>query len=391
MVSVYDKVEECSGCGSCYMTCGYHAIEMVNDEDGFLYPKINRDKCKDCDSCKNACPVIQRKSVEDRESEKIAYAARTSNKDILRNSTSGGMSFELGKEIIQRGGVVFGACYVNGLKVEHQIIENLNELYRMQGSKYVQSNIGNTYRLCKEVLKVGRPVLFTGTPCQIEGLLVYLKRDYENLYTQDLICHGVPSPGLWSKYIMENKFRKSADNIVFRDKSIGWETGARFLIENAGKKRYEPLHKNAFYKLFDRNFLLRPICYECPFKSKNKRSDITCADLWGISTILPQYSNDDRGMSLILVNSQKGKALLSAVKARCEIYNISYDKAIIHNMMALKSVTCPPTRTQFFLDAKHMNYKKLAKKYIPRDSVILSLKKKLYPVKIWFVEYLLKK
>lgn len=377
------KLEDCCGCTACYSICPVNAISMNRDCEGFLYPSIDLLKCVKCNKCEKVCPTINSKKNYNENYLKIAYAARSSNKEILSSSTSGGMCYVLSSYVLQNGGVVFGATYGENNVVEHQVIDSLDDLKKLQGSKYVQSMLRDTYKLAKAYLEKNVMVLFTGMPCQIEGLKSFLQKNYRNLYTIDLICHGVPSPMLWEKYIKEKHY-ENASEIDFRRKKdgVGWEKNAKFFVCNNNKEIYESFYYNVYTEFFSHNLSLRPICFSCPFKTGYKKSDITCADLWGISKLLPDYENDDCGMSLCLIHSLKGKVLFENVQDECTpAIEISFDEAIKENMMFLKSVQKLEERDKFFEDMLNMNCKQLEKKYISRDPIILSIKKKLYPIK----------
>lgn len=378
MIEIKDK-SKCCGCGSCVSTCPKDAIKMEYDNEGFLYPVVNKSNCINCSLCDKACPVITKNEYG--EQLKLAYAVKTTDEKARRKSTSGGIAYSLASYVIENGGVVFGVGYEDDMKVSHIMVDNINDLIKLQGSKYVQSDTKDTYKQAKEVLNTGRLVLYTGSACQIEGLYSYLKKDYDNLITQDFICHGVPSPGLWNKYLKETGFNKATD-IVFRDKSKGWESKSEFLVKKGEKELFgESFYTNSYCFFFAQNYSLRHICYECPFKTGYRKSDFTVADLWGISDILPKGSYDDKGTSLLVINSIKGRELFERVAERIWAKEISYDKAIKHNMMALLSVKKPQSREQFFEDIDKHSFKKAYRMYKPKEPLILTIKKKLYPIK----------
>ncbi len=378
MIEINDK-SKCSGCGSCINTCPKNAIKMEYDSEGFLYPVVDNSNCIDCSLCDKVCPVIAK--TEYGEQLKLAYAVKTKDEKARRKSTSGGIAYSLASFVLENGGVVFGVGYEEGMKVSHMMVDNINDLIKLQGSKYIQSDTRDTYKRAKAILDTGRFVLYTGSACQIEGLYSYLGKDYDNLVTQDFICHGVPSPGLWDKYLKETGF-KNATDIVFRDKSKGWESKSEFLVKNGDKEIFrESFYTNPYSFFFAQNYSLRHICYECPFKNGFRRSDVTVADLWGISDILPQEYIDDKGTSLLVVNSTKGKQIFESVSDRVWAKEISYDKAIEHNMMALRSVNKPKTRDKFFEDINEYTFKKAYKIYKPKEPLVLTIKKKLYPIK----------
>ena len=217
MINIENK-KECVGCAACENVCPRNAINMVEDEEGFVYPKINNKFCISCGLCENVCPMLNEK----KESEILpkAYAAYNINEEIRIKSSSGGIFTEIAKSIIEKNGIIFSAIFDKEFNVLHEEITNEKDLEKARGSKYIQSLIGDCYKKAKQYLENGKYVLFTGTPCQIEGLYSFLKKDYENLYTQDLICHGVPSKILWKKYLeyRNDVDRDSLEKITFRDK-----------------------------------------------------------------------------------------------------------------------------------------------------------------------------
>ncbi len=378
MIEIIDK-SKCSGCGSCVSACPKNAIKMEYDNEGFLYPVVDKENCVDCGICDKACPVITKNEYD--EQLKLAYAVKTIDEQARRRSTSGGVAYSIASYVIENGGVVFGVAYEDGMKVSHTMVDSIDGLVRFQGSKYVQSDTKDTYKHAKKLLDSGKLVLYTGSACQIEGLYSYLRKDYDNLITQDFICHGVPSAGLWNQYLKETNFDKATD-IIFRDKSKGWEAKPDFVAKNGQKELFrESFYKNPYCFFFAQNYSLRHICYACPFKSGYRRSDVTVADLWGISEILPQGSYDDKGTSLLIVNSDKGKHIFESISQSVWSKEISYDKAIENNMMALRSVNKPHNRDKFFEDISKYTFKKVYKIYKPKESLSLTIKKKLYPLK----------
>ena len=378
MINIIDK-SKCSGCGSCASTCPKNAIKMEYDTEGFLYPVVERSLCVDCDLCDRVCPVITKNEYG--EQMKLAYAVKTTDEQARRRSTSGGVAYSLASFVIENGGVIFGVAYEDGMKVSHTMVDSVEGLAKLQGSKYVQSDTKDSYKQAKEQLDSGKLVLYTGSACQIEGLYSFLRKDYDNLITQDFICHGVPSAGLWEQYLKETGY-DSATDIVFRDKSKGWESKPEFVVKNEEKEVFrESFYKNPYSFFFAQNYSLRHICYECPFKSGFRRSDVTVADLWGISEILPKGSYDDQGTSLLIVNSAKGKRVFESISESVWSKEISYDKAIENNMMALRSVNKPHNRDKFFEDISKYTFKKVYKMYKPKEPITLTIKKKLYPIK----------
>lgn len=359
-MEIINKIE-CTGCSACYNICPKHAIEMIEDKKGFEYPKINKEKCIDCKLCVKACPILHYNIVNNIPK---AYAVINNNEITRDKSASGGVFSLLAEYIIDNNGVVFGAEFDKNWRVKHYYIENKENIDKFRGSKYLQSTIGNTYKLAKEFLKNGKKVLFTGTSCQIEGLKSYLMKDYENLYTQDIICHGVPSPKVHNKYLeyQKNKFKTTKINkIEHRNKDNGWRN---FKLKiKFDKNTYKESHKkDLFMQAFLRNTILRDSCYNCHFKKKNRISDITLADFWGIENILPDM-DDDKGTSLVIVNSKKGQELLENIKDKIQCKSVDFETAIKYNPSMTKSAKKDKQSDKFFENLDKMDFDKLVKKY----------------------------
>ena len=297
---------------------------MQSDEEGFLYPIVDTQKCIDCGLCENVCPIINRGKSR---SPINVFAAKNNNEEIRIKSSSGGIFTLLAEKIIIEGGVVFGAKFDKNWDVKHGYTETIEGLAAFRGSKYVQSQIEDNYQKAEKFLKQGRKVLFSGTPCQIAGLKCFLRKEYENLTTIDFICHGVPSPGVWRKYLKEtvihmcekktalpgsiSKRNTHIESISFRDKNLGWKkysfTLTLSITSNNGIKNTVLLqsskYKNPFLIGFLRDLYLRPSCHQCPAKEFNSGSDVTIADFWGINKYM-KNQNDHKGHSLIFIHNQ---------------------------------------------------------------------------------------
>ena len=374
MIKIEKKVN-CCGCNSCFNICPKNAIDMLEDEYGFKYPKINKEKCIDCDMCKKVCPIINKNEIEN---EPKAYACINKDEETRLKSSSGGIFTLLAETILDLKGVAFGAQFDSDFNVIHSYTENKEEIYKFRGSKYLQSNIGDSFKQVKKFLDEGRYVLFTGTPCQVEGLYSFLKKDYEKLYTQDIICHGVPSPKVWKKYKEElEKYKKSKIvEINFRDKSTGWSTySLKYMFNN--KKLYIEKNVNSKYmKAFLNDISLRDSCYECKFKTENRNSDITLADFWGIQNVIPEM-HDNKGTSLLILNSKKGKKIFEIIKAKIEFEEVNIEEAIKYNPSMVKSATKPKKRASFFKDLEKLDFNELEKKYFPNPNLIVKLIRKI--------------
>lgn len=310
MIDIKDK-HECCGCHACVSACSAHCITMKADEQGFLYPSVDKDICTHCGLCEKVCPVIN----QGMPCEPIkVYAAKCNDIQVRMQSSSGGIFTLLAEAVIKEGGVVFGAKFTENWNVVHAWTDSLDGIAFFRGAKYVQSTIGNTYKEAKEFLLQGRKVLFSGTPCQIAGLKSFLRKDYEGLVTVDMVCHGVPSPLVWKTYLTsENQGKPSQptiESISFRDKTYGWKR-YRFHICYSGSNN-KPSSGNIYMKGFLNNLYLRPSCHACPARSGKSGSDIVLGDFWGIEKHYPQI-DDDKGISLVLINSHKGQTLYDSI------------------------------------------------------------------------------
>lgn len=353
----------CTGCMACKNICPKNAITMYEEEDGFYYPKINQEKCIQCGLCKKVCPVLNK--LDENNYKIKVYACINKQKDERMNSSSGGIFTAIAKYIINNNGVVFGVKFNEKLEAIHSYIENEEEIEQFRRSKYVQSNINDMYIKVKEVLKKDRKVLFTGTPCQIEGLLSYLGKDYNNLYTQDIICHGVPSPKVWKKYIEYKKREKGEypTQVNFRRKDIlGW---SNFQVSYRYSKLEENFHhdEDIYMKLFLNNLDLRESCYNCSFKKINRKSDITIADFWGINKVFPEL-NDELGVSAIIINSKKGEIIFENIKENLEYKKTDIDSVISSNSCMVESVKYNNRREEFFKKLNESDFKKMIDEFI---------------------------
>ena len=361
-------IKECTGCYACYNVCPQNAITMDEDNYGFQYPTINKEKCINCALCEKICPVLHKEKVNNQPK---AYACINKNENIRKQSSSGGIFTLLAEKILDLGGVVFGAQFDEDFNVIHSYVENKEDLYKFRGSKYVQSQIGASFKKVRQFLNEGRCVLFTGTPCQIEGLYSYLSKEYEKLYTQDIICHGIPSPKVWRKYIksIEDAKKYKLTNANLRNKTTGWLTYSfKYQLEN--KKTYtEYSFENKYMQLFLKSIILRESCYNCHFKSKNRKSDITLADFWGIQNVVPKMF-DNKGTSLVIVNSQKGNELFNKIKQDIKYIENDFEESIKYNPSMTKSTERPKSREEFFEKLENEDLETLAEKYVVKENTI---------------------
>ncbi|MBQ4392661.1 MAG: Coenzyme F420 hydrogenase/dehydrogenase, beta subunit C-terminal domain [Prevotella sp.] len=377
MIQITEK-HNCCGCGACSQVCPQRCIEMVADNEGFLYPEVNSEDCIHCGLCEKVC--IYRQHHPERLPIQT-LAAYCLDEGLRLNSSSGGIFTILAEHTIRNDGIVFGVCFDSQWNAVFDYVENYHDLGKFRGSKYVQAKIGNAYKECESFLKKGRPVLFTGTPCQIGGLKLYLRQDYPNLLTCDIICHGVPSPKVWQSYLSDVRRRetsKAADrrslekvsfcssqntlplikDINFRDKSDGWKKfrfvltftevspeDKRSSVSSSPRTLSEPFYNNIYMKAFLQNLDLRPSCHHCAAKRGRSLSDLTIADFWGIQDVCPQM-DDDKGTGLLMINTLRGKQSLNYSKL--QVKELLIETALKGNPVWYNSVEAHPRRSHFF-------------------------------------------
>ena len=366
MIDIKNK-EKCSGCHACYSVCPTKAIKMVEDEKGFKYPVVDQSKCVNCRLCEKVCPIINKKIVNN---EPKAYSCYNKNDDIRSKSSSGGIFTLLASKILEKNGVVFGASFTNEFMVEYIYVEKEEELYKLRGSKYLQSIIGDSYKQVKKFLEEGRYVLFTGTPCQVEGLMAYLNKKYEKLFTQDIICHGVPSPKVWKRYLEYRKIEDAEEplEINFRNKDNGWKNyNLKFRYKEHEYKNNQSMDK--YMQAFLKNVSLRESCYNCSFKKINRLSDITLADFWGIEKINPEMF-DDKGTSLVIVNNEKGKELFKEIQNEVVKEEVNLNEAIKYNPSMITSSKPDKNREEFFENLEKMDFNELVNKYTEKPNFV---------------------
>jgi len=379
MFEINEK-KDCTGCYACSTICPQDCISMESDNEGFWYPAVDYDKCTKCGLCEKVCPIIHSTGVINTP---VAYAAYNKDEKIRLDSSSGGVFTLLAEHVIYNGGVVFGVRFDDNFNVLHDYTETRDGLVQFRGSKYVQSKIGDSYKQIKEFLDKNRQVLFTGTPCQVGGLKSYLEQAYDNLFCIDNICHGVASPRVWLKYLsyQENRAGAPARKIAFRQKNEGWKRySVSFLFDN-DTEYCQTFDEDFYMRAFLRNICLRPSCYFCNFKTLHRQSDITLADFWGIGNVFPEM-DDDKGTSLVFVNSNSGKKMLEEIKKRLEYKVVDINKAVSHNSSAIRSVAQNSKREFFFHELDQLRFDRLVNKYCS-DGIYIKCKKqilKLLPV-----------
>lgn len=351
MIQITNKTL-CCGCSACARKCPKHCITMHTDNEGFHYPVVNESDCIDCGLCEKVChelhPYDERKPLN-------VYAAINKDEKIRMNSSSGGIFYLLAEKTISEGGVVFGARFDEDWQVVLDYAETMEAVKPFMGSKYVQARTATAYKDAETFLKEGRNVLFSGTPCQIAGLHHYLRKEYANLNTVDFVCHGVPSPKVWGRYLDEvvKAGKQAINDVKFRNKCNGWKKFNFVLTYRQEDKSYSLCswhQQNHYMRAFLSDMILRPSCHDCRAKQGRSHSDITIADFWGINAEMPEM-DDDKGTGLVLVNTEKGRQALdwSMVNKK----DSSVQVASKYNA-GLSSLTKPhPKRSEFFaaLDA----------------------------------------
>lgn len=319
---------QCSGCAGCVNSCPTNAIQMKEDEEGFLMPVIEQEKCVECGMCYERCPVLHTEYENNKKPQ--LYAVRASD-EIRSVSSSGGMFTVLAELVLSHGGVVCGAAYDENMLLKHCIVDNKEDLSKLRGSKYVQSDVGYIYRDVKKYLEAEKEVLFTGTPCQVAALKKYLKKPYSQLLTVDLLCHGVPSQKSFSRYLNEKFPGEKVIDVKFRDKRFGWSAEYVVVVVVEGGKEYvETTNNNLYLKAFLRNLSLRNSCGDCPFCEFPRQGDITIGDFWGITGI-DKTQTDGKGTSIVYVNSEKGASVFETIQRDLAFKEFSFSKTEIRN------------------------------------------------------------
>lgn len=368
MINVSDK-SQCCGCWACENICPKKCITMKEDHEGFRYPEIDEDSCINCGLCERVCPIKLPKQNDD---VPLSYVVQHKNSNILRTSTSGGFFTSIAKYAIEKGGVVFGATFDVNMELRHSYSDTLEGCKKFRGSKYVQSLIGDTYKQAKSFLDSGRMVVFSGTPCQIAGLYGFLKeRIYENLITVDLVCHGVPSPLLFRKYISfyEKKGKSKIINYLSRDKYYGYDySTATIFFDNKKKQYHKGMEADIMLRLYFKNICSRPSCYNCHFKTLNRVSDFTIFDCWNAQSVSKKFSRN--GATNVFIHTPKGQLVFDKIKedflfASSQInYIIEHDGLMIKHFVPVNS-----ERDEFFNDLNKQDIKYIENKYLNNSNL----------------------
>jgi len=392
-VLVKEVKVNCSGCTACLNICPQECIEMIADEEGFFYPQIDEKKCTNCNLCRKICPFEEKGyNIEKNLEIPKVYAIKHKNDEIRMASSSGGVFTSISDFVLKENGVIIGAAFDNNFKVCHQEAFDKKDRDRFRGSKYVQSDLGDIFVKVKKHLD-DKMVLFSGTPCQVAGLKSFLKVEYDNLITCDMVCHGVPSPKVFKDYIsfMENTLSDKTTDINFRDKITGWHKFS-FTHTYENRKISKVFNRNPFCFMFSNHLIIRPSCHNCVFTNFTRPSDITIADYWGIGKFKPDF-DDNKGVSLAILNTNKGELLFEKIRSDFDVQLSNLADCIQPN---LKEPTKPsPKRSMFWNDYYNRGFEYVAKKYagygfinnIKRIIIILLIKIGVFP----FVKSLLRR
>ena len=370
MISITNKVN-CCGCNACGDVCPCGAISFKTDNEGFWYPQVDESRCVDCGLCERVCPVISQADFIERYDRPVVYAAYTKDEAIRLDSTSGGVHSMLADKMFDKDAFVGGAVYNQDHTVSQIITDKRERLPEIRSSKYLQSNASSVYQAIETRLKEGRNVFFCGTPCQVQALYKVLGKDYDNLVTADFICRGVNSPKVFLSYMdmLEKKYGSRARDIKFKSKEKGWHNfSIRVKFENGKVYCKDRWHDLFFIGYLQYNNFVRPSCYDCKFKCFPQKADITLADFWGIEKLDPSM-DQDKGTSMVMINSDKGAALFEAVKGDIVYKEFSQKEASVGNPAMNHSLSSAfKTRESFFADLDAMPFDKLALKYFPNGN-----------------------
>ena len=386
MIEIVNKTD-CCGCTACANICPKDAIVMEPDFEGFLYPKVLADRCVECGLCQKACPVMNQPKKAGDHLQSVVL--RVKREDVLQGSTSGGFTTPLAEWVLDQGGVLCAATYDKEFKVVHALVTSREDIARTRGSKYVQSTLGDHFTQIKTLLKQDRLVCFVGTTCQVAGLKSFLGKEYDNLLTVDLVCHGTPSPKLWEKYVafQKEKYGTQIAEVTFRNKTYGYHSGTMKIEFANGKTYYGSARVDPMLKSFFREIASRPICYQCPFKALERCSDFTIYDCWHAAQLVPGLSDDDRGYTNVMVQSEKGQKVLEALRDHYEIYDADTEKAVaLDGSMVRGSAKPHPRRAEYYKDLDRHSLPEHIAAFIPvsgKDRLIEKCKHSIYRMGIY--------
>lgn len=370
--------KDCTGCRACGLICPVNCITYESDDEGFLVPLVDEDKCIECKLCLKRCPQnkeLDINNIKGTNSDQKVFALKLKSEDELYESASGGGFSAIAKSILNQGGIVFGCAFNEKVVANHKSIKSVDELYLLKSSKYVQSDTNDTFDEAKIYLDEGKKVLYSGTPCQIAGLYAYLNKDYENLITVDLVCHGVPSPGLFSEYIKsieeENKQKVTNYNFRYKGRNGHGLSGKciKIQLENKCIKKMDLC--DSYCRAFLKGVCSRECCYRCKYANTNRIADITLGDFWGIEIVKPEVDTS-KGISVFIANSDKGKNMIPRIEEYAFIYESNINEAKSENYNLNRSSKRPELRDSFYKDVYSLGYTEAVSKYVKTKGPIVN-------------------
>ena len=381
-MEIYKDKNKCYGCGACKSICPKKAITFELNDKGFYYPIIDKKKCINCGLCKKVCPIEKKLN---RSNNQEIYALKNRNNHVRQNSSSGGFFNAISEYIINKNGYVFGVKFDENFKAIHFGTDKSEEIGGFRGSKYVQSDTLNTYNEVKMLLEKGKLILYSGTPCQIMGLKNFLfNKEYDNLITIDNVCHGVPSPKIFEqhKQYLEDKYCSKITDINFRYKTKNRTQNMKIKFQNE-KEYFKTNADDKYYQLFQSDFILRDSCYTCKFSTMNRISDITIGDFWDFKDFLGDF-DDKKGVSLVLLNSEKAKNIFDNIKSNFEIKKSTLEDCFQPNLKEPSKKNLK--YEEFWQDYKKKGYIYVIKKY-PQLPLKIKIKKLIKKILIFLNLY----
>lgn len=359
MVLFEDK-KDCCGCTACASICSTKAIAMQPDALGFLYPQVDQDTCIECGLCEKVCAFQNEFDHRLNLQDPLAYAVRHKDMQEVETSRSGAMFIAISDYFLENGGVIYGVGYEDGFRVCHKKAETKEQRNEFKGSKYVQSDLRKIFSQVKKDLKEGLKVVFSGTPCQTAGLMSFLGKSYRsNLFLVDIVCHGVPSPYIWRDYLsyIETRYKQKIISVNFRDKSLGWADHKESFIFSNSKK----IIRETFTHLFFKHVMIRPSCGNCKYANINRPSDITIADFWGWEKTDKNFNSDDKGCSLVFLNTEKGLFVWEEIKNQINYISAKLKNCLQPNLISPTDLD--PKSQSFYRDYEEKGFLYIAKHY----------------------------
>lgn len=381
MINIIRK-EDCTGCSACFDICGYKAIRLETDIEGFWYPKVNHDLCTDCGLCEKTCPELHIEELKLHGNNEVPIVVAAYHKDdaIRLESTSGGLFSALANKMYDKGGYVGGAVYTENFYAKHILSNRREDLLRIRGSKHFQSDTTGLFKQIKKLIIEGESLLICGTPCQMAGLRLFLGKEYENLIIVDFICLGINSPKIFHKHLesLEHQYGAKAVSVQAKNKDMGWRSLA-YKIKFANKKVYlrEGKKDNFTRGFIETHCNCRPTCYECKYKRFPRISDITLGDFWGIEKSTSKLPDNNLGTSAVLLNSQKGISFFDSIKNNIETEELSLSDVLTGNQALLHPIPLPKiNREEFYQDVDKLSFNEVVKKYFPLEGNLMKNVKK---------------